>query len=200
MRRTRIYDSGNRRLRLSARHLTIFMFALSPSTSHAGPGRQQAAQRLHRTFQRQRFQGLDRRRNARPARDRRSARRRTREVGCRHEARHRRALASRQRRASQRRQGTVPGHEARLRRFRNVGRLEDQRQGRQRNLSARYTAGANLGSFGRKRRRRTAPTKAPARCGTTRRTSVSHPRSPTSRSASGTGCTFAWSARMSRSS
>ena len=86
----------------------------------------------------------------------------------------------------------------RLRRFRNVGRLEDRHERRQRHLSPRRAAGPDLGSVRRRSATSSAPTKAPADSGTTRSTRRFPPVSPTNRSASGTACTSAWSARTSR--
>ena len=98
--------------------------------------------------------------------------------------RHAGTLESRGRGAGVRRQGPQPLHGQGLRRLRDVGRLEDPAQGRQRHLSPRHAAGADLGQ----------PRSARAACTTTRRTPASRRRTPTSPSASGTRSTSRWSA------
>ena len=75
------------------------------------------------------------------------------------------ALEGRGRRAGLRRQGPQPLHRQGLRRLRDVRRLEDRAERRQRHLSARHAAGADLGPAKPLRKK-----SAPAASTTTRRT------------------------------
>ena len=126
------------------------LLALAPVVSlsrHSRPGKQQAPQRLHRPLQRPRLRRLDRR----PRRATRAKSPRCRPTNApRGDKKMKKGIHEhwqrRRRRSRQRRQRPLPRHHRRLRRFRNVGRLEDRPRRRQRHLSPRRAAGANLGS------------------------------------------------------